>query len=162
MSTNQESNTKVLENVRIGFRNFSGKEGRYNREGARNFCVFLDQDLATEMENDNWNIKYLKPRDDNEEPQAFLKVALQFGRRPPRIFMINSHGKIPLDEETVSILDWADIQNVDLIIRPYDTVINGTEFRKAYLQSLYVTIQEDELTEKYYDVPDSAMGSLIQ
>lgn len=159
---NKENENRVLEDVRIVFRNFSGKEGRYNREGARNFCVLLDQDIATEMESEGWNIKYLKPRDENEEPQAYIKVAIRFGRVPQRIFLVNNHGKFLLTEDTISILDWADIQTVDLIIRPYDTEINGAAFRKAYVQSMYVTIREDELTEKYYDIPDSAMNSMIQ
>ena len=159
---NKENENRVLEDVRIVFRNFSGKEGRYNREGARNFCVLLDQDIATEMESEGWNIKYLKPRDENEEPQAYLKVAIRFGRVSQRIFLVNNHGKFLLTEDTISILDWADIQTVDLIIRPYDTEINGAEFRKAYVQSMHVTIREDELTEKYYDIPDSAMNSMIQ
>jgi hypothetical protein len=31
-----------LENVRIGFRNFEGREGQYNKSGDRNFVVFLE------------------------------------------------------------------------------------------------------------------------
>ena len=40
-----KDNTVLMEGVRIIFRNFSGKEGQYNREGDRNFAVLLDEKL---------------------------------------------------------------------------------------------------------------------
>ncbi|NMC58666.1 MAG: hypothetical protein GYA51_04660, partial [Candidatus Methanofastidiosa archaeon] len=40
----------IVENARIAFRNFSGKEGKYNPAGRRNFCVFLDPKTAEELE----------------------------------------------------------------------------------------------------------------
>lgn len=36
-----QDNTILLEDVRIIFRNFAGREGMYNREGDRNFAVLL-------------------------------------------------------------------------------------------------------------------------
>jgi hypothetical protein len=53
----------LMEGVRIIFRNFSGKEGKYNREGDRNFAVLLDDKTAHAMAEDNWNVKWLKPRE---------------------------------------------------------------------------------------------------
>jgi hypothetical protein len=149
-----EDNTVLMEGVRIIFRNFSGKEGQYNREGDRNFAVLLDDSVATVMAEDNWNVKWLKPRSEEEEeaPQAYLPVSVNFKGRPPRIVLITSRGRSHLDEDSVEMLDWADILNVDLIVRPYEWTVNQKSGVKAYLQSIYVTIQEDPLEIKYSEL----------
>lgn len=153
----RNDNTVLMEGVRIIFRNFSGKEGQYNREGDRNFAVLLDEKIATAMAEDNWNVKWLKPRSEEEEeaPQAYLPVSVNFKGRPPRIVLITSRGRTNLDEDSIDMLDWADILNVDLIVRPYEWTVNGKTGVKAYLQSLYVTIEEDQLERKYSEL-DSA------
>ena len=155
----------TIENARIGFRNFSGKEGKFNNSGNRNFCVFLDKEVADELEKDGWNIKRLMPKDEQEEPQAYFQVTVSFSKIPPKIIMITSRGKSVLDDESVSLLDWAEIKEVDLIVRPYNWILyEGTKNEKhgvkAYIKSMYVTIAEDEFESKYYDVPDSAVDSV--
>ena len=148
-------NTVIMEGVRIIFRNFSGKEGQYNREGDRNFAVLIDEPTAEAMAADGWNVKMLKPRDDDEEgspPQAYLPVAVNFRGRPPRIVLITSRNRTNLNESQVETLDWVDILNVDLIVRPYEWTVNGKSGIKAYLQSMYVTIEEDPLEAKYAEL----------
>lgn len=147
-------NTVVMEGVRIIFRNFSGKEGQYNREGDRNFAVLLDDAVANAMAEDNWNVKWLKPREGDEEetPQAYLPVSVNFKGRPPRIVLITTRGRTNLDEGSVEMLDWADIINIDLIVRPYEWTVNDKSGIKAYLQSIYVTIEEDQLEMKYSEL----------
>lgn len=147
-----EDNSVVMEGVRIIFRNFAGKEGMYNREGDRNFGVLLDDDVAEAMAKDGWNVKWLKPRDEDEHEQAYLSVAVNFKGRPPRVVMITSRGRTPLSEDDVEVLDWADISTVDLIVRPYEWAVNGKTGIKAYLKSIFVTINEDALELKYADL----------
>ena len=76
-------NTVLMEGVKIIFRNFSGKEGQYNREGDRNFAVLLDDGVAETMAADGWNVKWLKPREDDEDEkeQPYLAVSLNFCQR---------------------------------------------------------------------------------
>lgn len=150
----------VIENARIGFRNFSGKGGQFNPEGRRNFCVFLDNDLGKVLLDDGWNVKYLQPKDDADEPTPYLQVAVSYDNIPPKVILVTSKKKTVMHEETVSILDWAEISNVDVIIRPYNWEVRGATGVKAYVKSMYVTIVEDEFESKYRDVPDSAINSL--
>jgi hypothetical protein len=152
-----QDNTVLMEGVRIIFRNFAGKEGQYNREGDRNFAVLLDEKVAKAMDEDGWNVKWLRPRseEEGEEPQAYLPISVNFKGRPPRVVMITSRGRTNLDEDTVESLDWADIINVDLIVRPYEWVVNDKSGIKAYLQALYVTIEEDPLEIKYGELDQS-------
>ena len=144
-----------IANAKIGFRNFSGKEGKFNAAGKRNFCVFLDTDIANRLSEDGWNIRWLRPRNEDEAPQAYMQVEVSFRNIPPTIVQITHRGKTKLSEDTVGSLDWAELANVDLIIRPYNWQVNASTGVKAYLKSMYVTLNEDEFAEKYDSLPEA-------
>lgn len=144
----------TIENATIAFRNFSGKEGQFNPKGNRRFCVFLDPPLADVLIKDGWNVKFLEPRDQGDPKQAYLPVGVNYNHFPPRITLISGNGKTVLDEDSVNILDWAEIERVDLIIRPYNWEVNKKVGIKAYLKTMYITIAEDPLAAKYINIPD--------
>lgn len=140
----------MFENCRIIFKNFAGEQTQYNRAGDRNFCVVIeDIDVAKRMQEDGWNIKYLPPLDEGGEETAYLPVAVSFHNQPPTVVLLSSRGRTQLDESTISTLDHAEIENVDLIVNPYNWEVNGKSGVKAYVKSMYVTIHEDALARKY-------------
>jgi len=151
---------ETLEGVRIMWRNFEGREGQFNAAGDRNFVVFLEDDKAEELASKGWTIKHTTPREEGDEPKPFIKVKIKYSQkaRPPRVVMITGRGRNNLTEDMLMILDWVDIENVDLIIRPYSWDIRGSQGVTAYLQAIYVTIREDALEKKYADVPELESG----
>lgn len=150
MSRQRIEERPMFENCRIIFRNFKGEQSQYNRAGDRNFCVVIeDVAVADRLAADGWNIKHLPPLDDGEEGTSYLPVAVSFSNVPPTIVMLSSKGRTHLDESTIDILDYAEIENVDLIVNPYNWEVNGKSGVKAYVKSMYVTIREDELARKY-------------
>lgn len=158
----------LMEGVQLIFRNFSGREGKYNQAGSREFGVLLPTpELAADMAEDGWNVKFLKPRErdaddevydpEDDAPRPWIPVAVSYKVRPPRVVMITHRGRTNLDEDSVGLLDWADIARdpetgnplVDLIINPYAWTMNGKTGTKAYLKAIYITIDEDALDLKY-------------
>lgn len=150
------NNIISVENARIAFRNFSGKEGRFNPAGRRNFCLLLDNSTANSLLDEGWNVKYLKPRDEADDPKPYIQVSVSFENFPPKIVLISGGEKQTLDEKSVDMLDWVDISNVDLSLRPYKWEVSGKTGIKGYLKSMYITIAEDEFEKKYTNLPDSA------
>lgn len=143
-----------VENARIIFRNFAGKEAKFNPAGRRNFCLLLDNENAAIMKEQGWNVKTLAPRDPDAEPQPYIQVKVVFDNFPPNIWLISGNKKTRLDEDTVDSLDYAEIENVDLIVTPYVWDISGKTGVTAYLKTMYVTIAENEFEKKYRDLDE--------
>lgn len=141
-----------IDDARIIYRNFSGVGSKFNREGDRNFAVYIgDEDVANELRDRGWNVKIKPPREDGDDPFMFLPVKIKFNDRGPSVYLVTGNKKTPLNENTVSCLDDIDILSVDLDIRPYDWDVNGKTGRTAYLQSIWVTQEVDRFASRMMD-----------
>lgn len=153
----------TIRDGRIFFRNFAGRESQYNAPGNRNFHVELDADVAKQMAEDGWNVKFPEPKAgyEDEVRQPHIEVTVSYKHRPPRIHLISWRGnpaqqvRTLLPEELLELLDYADIESVDLTVNPYVWgPIRGESGIKAYCKTMFVKIKRDELEAAYADVPE--------
>lgn len=147
--------TFTFEDVKLRYKNFSGKGSDFNPEGRRNFCMELDPEVAEQMREDGWNIKSKEfDNGDGTTTQLYyikIELSYRFEDTAPQIFRISGDNMVQLTEKTVSSLDWEEIEHVDLQITPYNWQRNNGAITgvKAFLKSMYVTVKEDELAKKY-------------
>lgn len=148
-----------IDNARVMFRNFAGAEGNFNPAGNRNFCVFLPDDIAQSMERDGWNIRWLTSNEDRP-PQAMVSVKLNYGNYPPNVVLVSDGKMSKLSEDNVNVLDFAEFEQVDLILRGYTWEVQGKTGIKAYLKEGYFVLVVDELAKKYSKALDTAQEAI--
>lgn len=152
--------TETFRDAAIIFKNFSGAAKKYNQEGDRNFSLMLGEADAIDMQQQGWNVKPLKRREEDEEQLYHLKVKVSFANKPPRVWLVSNidpetgigRSRNILAEGMISILDDLDATKIDLVISPYNWEMGGKTGRTAYLSSLFFTMYEDELEREYADV----------
>jgi hypothetical protein len=153
------SNFKV-EGAKIIFKNFSGKETEYNNAGNRNFGVLISDADAESLAADGWNVKKLKA-DEDGYMQPWLPVKVKFGDYPPIVYIVYDTDagmrKHKLEEDTINQLDWSRIDYADIIIRPYNYPARSGRAAgvAAYVKSMYVHIEKDDLEAKYDAIPEN-------
>lgn len=152
----ERNNKLAIDNARIIFKNFTGKDDKFGREGDRSFSIVIEDDaLAEQLANDGWNVKPLTPRDPDEKVNHFIKVKISYKVRPPKIWLLTNHKRTLLDEDTIATLQYARIENADVVVSPWRWEVNGKTGIAAYLETLYVKIEDDPFADKYADYESS-------
>ena len=146
-----------IENAKIIFRNFSGAGSAYNPAGRRTFSVVVSEEDAIAMRADGWNVKEIV--NDDGDSMFHLSVTVAYANVPPTVWLLtDSSEPVLMNEKTIGELDFATLENVDLVISPYHWTMNNKEGIKAYLKSGYFTIHEDRFRSKYADKLNSIKG----
>lgn len=144
----------VIEGASIIFRNFSGRPTKFVRqEGVRTFSVLIEDDeIAARLSEIGWNVRILRPRDENDPIRHCIDVSINYNFwKKPEVNLICGNVMTRLDEEDIGQLDGVEIINADVVIRPRLWDDDGTTRIKAYLQELYVTIEQNRFASKYAD-----------
>lgn len=146
----------IIEDAEIIFPNFSGRPSKYNKEGDRNFCVIIDDpEVAQQLADEGWNVRIRRPRNEDDEPSHYIPVAVSFRSfpniPPADVKLISGANMTHLTEDTIGVLDGAEVVHIDLTVRPrhYPDKNTGEMHIKAYLHDMYVTIAKNRLAEKY-------------
>lgn len=132
--------------------NFSGTpRGQFDKEGDRYFLVKLDSELASDLEDRGWNVKWTKARLDHPEwePYPYLKVKINYNRRKkPSIYMVTKKGNILLSEDTVGQLEGCWFEKVDITLtNVYYSTYNQ---HSIVLDTGFFTIEPNELYDDYF------------
>lgn len=156
----------TLRDTQLLYRNFAGVEGKFNKAGNRNVTVTIDDPaLVEDLIADGWNVRTQEPREEGDEPRYLMKVKVNFdSSRPPRVIMIVGKRRVTLDENSVAILDTADVVKADMTVVPYVWEIGDKAGTAAYLKTMYVTIEEDPLDAEYstYDEEPFAIDDSME
>lgn len=150
--------TKSYKNItfmdaQILFKNFAGEERKFNPAGNRNFCLVIEDEVqAQQMFEEGWNVRILPPRTDDEVAKHYIPVTVSYRNNdsfPVCVYIVDGNQRTLLNEDTIGRLDHADIATVDLTIRPRYWDDNGQTKIKAYLKTMYVILNVDELDQRY-------------
>lgn len=147
-----------IDDAKMIFKNFEGREDKFNRKGDRNFSLLIeDPNTADALIKEGWNVKIKPGRDEEEGPFMRLPVKVKFTDYGPNVYLKSGDNLNKLDEESVACLDNIEIDSVDMDIRPFNWEVNGKTGRTAYLQSLHVTQRIDRFAARYNNMNDDFM-----
>lgn len=134
-----------IQGAKIIFKNFEGREQKFNREGDRNFAVILDEETADILKEDRWNVKQIVPNDPEKEPYWILKVKVNYDSEwPPEIYKTDGRQEVLLDEDTVGMLDELPVIAANLILSASWFEVNGKSGFTAYAKKVVALVDESE------------------
>ena len=144
-----------VDNGRIIWPNFAGREAQFNDKGKRNFAWRIeDPELADRLVADGWNVKIKPAREEGDIPFMHLAVKVNLeGWNPPNIYLVSGNVARKLDAETVGILDDIDIIKADFDIRAYEYDTPRGSGRAAYLHAARIVQRVDRFSMQEDDVP---------
>lgn len=142
----------TINDAKILWPNLSGATVKYNERGRRYFHLLLTEEQANKLTNDyGLNCRLHKAKNEDMEDYWTLQVFARFDKYPPKIYQISGNNYIQLTEETVGLLDGADIAHCDLTINPsfWKDETGGRTGYKAYVETMFVTLNVDPLMAQY-------------
>lgn len=112
-----------LKNVKIGYKNFSGRPSAYNIEGSRNFCVFLTDKQMMELKSLGCPVKVLNDKNGVKHNMLIVRVIcpsatkLFFSSLLPDITVkIRGQKDVPISLDKINIMDSLTVYGANLTV----------------------------------------------
>ena len=137
----------------IAYSNFAGRPTPYKPEGGvRTVTFVMPENIVDDLMRDGWKVRKQEFEDGSYRyllEATFLFRTREGKLRDPKIFIVKKDGFIHVTEEIADTLDHAEIVSADAVIGAYYYDYAGKQGIKAYINSLYLTIKENPIDEKY-------------
>jgi hypothetical protein len=150
---NEKTGRYRVEDATIRFPNFEGLEnGSMNKAGKRNFVLVVDEDVASELEDQGIRVKEER-RMNEDDPQMYrVKVGIY---AEAKVHLVDDDVDKLLDPEDYKVIDRefreGYIRNGEIDVKFHVSMNRTLTPPVAYLRldSIYIPVDEDEQAAKY-------------
>lgn len=154
-SYNENTGRYRINKAEIWFPNFSGQQSQFNVAGKRNFKVAVNEELASELEDQGIRVSELRRRDDTEPQRYTTKVGVY---PDSKIFLVTDDHKcqpIPVDESDSIDREFRNglVRNGEVDVKFHVSINNRLNPPAPYLRldAIYIPIDIDDQSEDYSD-----------
>jgi hypothetical protein len=147
----------VIDNTKFIFKtNFAGdpNEDRFGSTKRRGNIIIPDPEMAQDLFNRGFKVKATKPRPGEEEdfePTYYISVMLNYDSPwPPEVYLVSgSAAPVPLDENSVGVVDKCYVLRVRVALNPYENPKTG--IKSMYIRTMYVEqdVADDPFAHMY-------------
>lgn len=159
------ANRRVLkvESPEIFMVNFAGRVTDNNPKGHRQFAWKIPTpEMAEAMKEEGWAVWYTKESERYGEPAPCITVEMRWHNTKelehlnPKIYRCTRKHPtgVLLTEDLVPDLERDEIQDIVLWINPSHWTVNGKSGIKAYVDSMWVKVEDNDPTDKFWHYPD--------
>lgn len=154
------NNNVYIEGTRFIFdTNFAGDPNRdkYGSDARKANLVIPDISVARQLIDEGYNVKMTKPREGEEEgfvPCYYISIKLSYRDRngelkrwPPKVLFIEDDFVTELDEETVSRIDYARVESVNVVLNKYESERGKSLYVKT--MEVFQRFDDDPILARY-------------
>lgn len=156
MSTVKNPNIITIDDTRFIYEtNFKGDPAKDKFGDSRRKCnlVIPNPQQAKDLIDKGFRIKETKPGPDDDPDdfiptyfvQAILKYRDRYGKElkyAPKVYIVNTDNEaVPLNEDTVGVLDNIAVSNVNVVLNAWETDDGG---HSLYIRTMYVEQDFDD------------------